>query len=443
MKKIQLIFWGTLVCTTLMWLLADTFVPEPFNYFSFRGVFVQYTGVIAIIAMSIAMILSLRLPAIDKFIDGLDKSYRLHKWLGITALVASSLHWWWGLGTKWMVGWGWIPRPSRPPRQEITDELILWLNGQRGTAELVGEISFYILLLLVVVALVKLVPYHLFKKSHKLLAPLYLVLVYHSIILTNFAYWTQPIGIICALFMLLGVVSALVEMSGRIGKRKKVDGKISKVVVVKDIGVTEATIKVDEKWKGHTAGQFAFVTSKNSEGAHPYTIASGWDPKSSELTFIIKSLGDWTSQLSDWLKVDMPVKVEGPYGQFDFEDNSSRHVWVGAGIGVTPFIAKMKERAQHPSDIKTDLFFCVPEEDKETLDKLKGIAIDAGVNLHLFIDAQGERLTGDKLRQLVPNWQEASLWFCGPSQFGKALKLDMTAQGLSNSDFHQELFEFR
>jgi predicted ferric reductase len=32
--------------------------------------------------------------------------YRLHKWLGIAALAAGVLHWWWAKGTKWMVGWG-------------------------------------------------------------------------------------------------------------------------------------------------------------------------------------------------------------------------------------------------------------------------------------------------------------------------------------------------
>jgi predicted ferric reductase len=443
MKKNQFILWGVLFITTLLWLLADTFIPEPFNYFSFRVVFVQYTGVVAIIIMSIAMILALRMRMIDNLLGGLDKTYRLHKWLGITVLIVSTLHWWWAQGTKWMVGWGWLPRPSHPPRHEITDQLILWVNSQRGIAEQLGEIAFYLLLVLIVIALVKLIPYHLFKKSHKLLAPLYLVLVYHSIILTKPDYWTQPIGMVCALFMLLGTVSAIIQLRGRIGSRRKVKGKITNVVAVKEIGVTEATIKVGKEWEGHTAGQFAFVTSKNSEGAHPYTIASAWDPQSSELTFIIKALGDWTSQLSDWLKVDMSVSIEGPYGKFDFEDDCPRQIWVGAGIGITPFIAKMKEQVQNPCSTKKDLFFCVPVEEKETLEKLKQIARDAGVNLHLFIDSHGERLTGEKLRQIVPDWQQASMWFCGPSQFGKALKQEMTEQGLSPARFHQELFEFR
>ena len=41
----------------------------------------------------------------------------------------------------------------------------------------------------------------------------------------------------------------------------------------------------------------------------------------------------------------MPVTVEGPYGCFDFEDAQPRQVWIGAGIGITPFVARMKQLA--------------------------------------------------------------------------------------------------
>jgi nitronate monooxygenase len=55
--------------------------------------------------------------------------YRLHKWLGITALVAAVAHWWLAQGTKWMVGWGWLTRPARGPREPITDPLRAWFDG--------------------------------------------------------------------------------------------------------------------------------------------------------------------------------------------------------------------------------------------------------------------------------------------------------------------------
>ncbi len=52
-------------------------------------------------------------------------------------------------------------------------------------------------------------------------------------------------------------------------------------------------------------------------------------------------------------------------------------------------------------------------------------------------------LTLNCIEALVPDWTEASIWFCGPSGFGEALRQPMLARGLPASNFHQELFEMR
>jgi ferredoxin-NADP reductase len=44
---------------------------------------------------------------------------------------------------------------------------------------------------------------------------------------------------------------------------------------------------------------------------------------------------------------------------------------------------------------------------------------------------------------MVPGWKDASVWFCGPTAFGRALRADLLAQGLEPEAFHQELFEMR
>ncbi|MDR2637539.1 MAG: ferric reductase-like transmembrane domain-containing protein, partial [Zoogloeaceae bacterium] len=113
MKPIKFALWGLLALLTLAWWLADTFYPQPFTYFSLRGVLVQYTGIIAAGAMSVSLLLALRLKWLEARLDGLDKMYRLHKWLGMAGLGAALLHWWWAQGTKWMVDWGWLQRPMR------------------------------------------------------------------------------------------------------------------------------------------------------------------------------------------------------------------------------------------------------------------------------------------------------------------------------------------
>jgi Predicted ferric reductase len=79
----------------------------------------QYSGVLGIGVMSAAMVLAVRPVVFEPYLGGLDKMYRLHKWLGISGLVISISHWLLAQGTKWMVGWGWLQRPARARARRI------------------------------------------------------------------------------------------------------------------------------------------------------------------------------------------------------------------------------------------------------------------------------------------------------------------------------------
>lgn len=446
MKCIQFSLLAILLVLTALWLAADTLLPEPFTYFSFRTVFVQYSGVMAIGAMSVAMLLALRLKWLEPYLDGLDKMYRLHKWLGITALVVATVHWWWAQGTKWMVGWGWLERPPRKPGGMGEQELGViegWLRGQRGFAESVGEWAFYAAVVLIVLALVRRFPYHWFVKTHRLIALAYLVLVYHALVLVKFEYWAQPIGWLLALLLLGGTLAALISLTRRIGASRKVRGTIVSLTEYPALRVLETSIELQDGWPGHDAGQFAFAMSDSKEGPHPYTIASAWNPAERRLVFITKALGDHTRHLREKLKVGMPVTVEGPYGCFTFEDEQPRQIWIGAGIGITPFIARMKQRAATGDKTVIDLFHSTSEFDQNAIDRLTADATAANVRLHVLVSSRDGRLNGERIRAAVPEWEAASFWFCGPPEFGQALRKDFIAHGLPPERFHQELFQMR
>ncbi|MFZ2298340.1 MAG: ferric reductase-like transmembrane domain-containing protein, partial [Aquabacterium sp.] len=96
MKHIQLTLIGLILVLTGLWAAADSVWFEGFAIFNFRTSMLNYTGILAIGAMSVGMLLALRPRGrIESFLGGLDKSYRLHKWLGITALVTAIAHWLW------------------------------------------------------------------------------------------------------------------------------------------------------------------------------------------------------------------------------------------------------------------------------------------------------------------------------------------------------------
>lgn len=190
----------------------------------------------------------------------------------------------------------------------------------------------------------------------------------------------------------------------------------------------ETEIEVPQGWPGHRPGQFAFATSDASEGAHPYTIASGWNDKLRHITFITKELGDHTGRLREKLHVGQQVKIEGPYGCFDFANGRPRQIWIGGGIGITPFIAAMKHFAHARQDDPqaklpaVDLFHTTADYDEIAIEKLSADAKAANIRLHVLVDSRDGLLSGERIRAAVPDWREASFWFCGPTGFGKMLR---------------------
>ncbi|HHV66320.1 MAG TPA: ferric reductase [Ochrobactrum intermedium] len=450
MQHIKFTFWGIFLVLTVLWLIEEPHVYETTTFFALRGTMVQYSGIIAMASMSVAMVLALRPRWPERWFGGLDKMNRLHKWLGIAVLIVSSIHWLWGKGPKWAVGWGLIERPVRGTRPPLENPVEQFLLGLRGSAEDLGEWAFYIAALLIVLALVKYFPYRLFYKTHRLLAVVYLVLVFHTVVLMTFRYWLSPIGIVMALLLASGTFAAVKVLLRRVAVKQQVLGEISSILYYPGVRTLEVEIDVPQGWPGHKSGQFAFATSDSSEGAHPYTIASAWNKEDKHITFITKELGDHTDRLYEKLKVGQVVKLEGPYGCFDFDNGQLRQIWIGGGIGITPFIAGMKHLAQEritnpdaPHKL-IDLFHTTTDYDENAINKLKADALAAGIRLHILVDSRDGFLTGDRIRAAVPDWREASIWFCGPAGFGESLRRDFEAQGLPVAKrFHQELFAMR
>ena len=141
------------------------------------------------------------------------------------------------------------------------------------------------------------------------------------------------------------------------------------------------------------------------------------------------------------------MRVEGPYGQFSFEGprgvTAPGQIWIGGGIGITPFIARMKQLALNPDGQRVDLIHATARLDAPLDARLTADAQAAGVALHVLLDGRDGLLTGERLRALVPDWARREVWFCGPAAWGAALRQDLRQHGLPAAAFHQELFQLR
>ena len=444
MKTLKRIFWIYLLVLTGLWWLADqTAWSSLDHFFRWRAVWMQYSGVLGIGVMSLAMLLAIRPVVLEPHLGGLDKMYRLHKWLGISGLVLSLSHWLMAQGPKWLVGWGLLERPARPPQPALpADSIQQFFASQRHLAESIGEWAFYAALALMVLALIKRFPYRWFFQTHRLLAVAYLALVWHSVVLMKFDYWSGVLGPVMAVLMAAGSVAAILVLFRRVAVSRQVVGEVASITRHDALNVLALDIQLKGRWAGHESGQFAFLTLHEDEGPHPFTIASAWTGDG-RIQFIIKALGDYTDTLADRLRVGDPVKIEGPYGCFNFQGEPSRQIWVGGGIGITPFISRLKALAEAPDGKAIDLFHTTAVYDSKAIGLLESDAQAANVRLHVLWDERDGRLDAERIRQTVPDWRDADVWFCGPAGFGQALKRDLMAMGLPEARFHQELFALR
>ncbi len=443
MKHLKITLLGLLLGLSALWLLAESAaLPVTTGLFPWRTLLVQYSGLLGMGVMSAAMLLAVRPAWLEHKLHGLDKMYRLHKWLGISGLAIAILHWLFSQGPKWLVKAGWLERPVRGPRPVQTDPILAFLQSQRGLAEDLGEKAFYVAVALIVLALIKRFPYRYFIRTHRWIALAYLVLVWHAIVLTSFGYWTQPVGIVQGLLLAGGTVAAIISLTRRIGVRRQAVGEVEQIEYLEGVRVNAVSIRLRSEWAGHEPGQFAFVTFDEREGPHPFTISSAWQGDG-KLMFLIKALGDYTRTLAASLKAGDTVTVEGPYGRFQFDGEARRQIWIGGGIGISPFVARLKQLAQQPDGREIDLFHATSEVDETALQRLQVYAQAAGVRLHLLVSGRDGRLTGERLRERVPQWRDAEVWFCGPAAFGDAIRTDLCGQGLPAARFHQELFELR
>ncbi|MAK55244.1 MAG: ferric reductase [Pusillimonas sp.] len=398
------------------------------------------TGQLSIALMSVSMILATRPVWLESLFNGMDKIYGLHKWLGITGAGFAIAHWLFkeaGGPISDLVGKTGRPKLAVLPAMQ-------WLHS---IAKDLGEWGFYILLIMVALSMWKLIPYHFWRRIHKLIPALYLVLVVHSVALMPASYWASVNGMVMAVLLLSGVSATFIILAKRIGHKRT---HVGRVVMIRphENQTLEVVCDPGPDWRGHTPGQFVFLTFDQDEGAHPFTIASA--PKESgttQLTFHIKDLGDYTAKLAQTLKIDQPVAIEGPYGKFQCNQGrkNALQVWLAAGVGITPFLAWVEALENKTLNRPTSLHYVVTRRDGNHFVSLLEQKCREITNLELHVHETKTkgRFNADTFLSALSQGKAIDLWFCGPSKLANHIHKALKTQGLSNVDIHQELFNFR
>lgn len=385
------------------------------------ALFSQYLGSASLILMGINQFLATRAPGLETVFGSLDRIYVLHKWIAVVAIAALGLH-------------------------DIIDAEMDGLRGGAlsGIAEDIGEISLYGLLILGFASIITFIPYHLWKWTHRFIGVFFALGAFHFFFIEKPFSNADPLGLYVSAFCILGLASYAYMI---VVRPVLPTGHAYKVRAVRRLGaVTEVSLAPSGRGLRHKPGQFAFVRF-GGDGLgeeHPFTL-SGAPAEDRSLRFSIKELGDYTRRLGSDLKDGAEATVTGPYGHFTLPSGRDPMVWIGAGIGITPFLAFAESLGSKETGPVT-LYYCVRESENAPYEgELAQLAAaNPALSVVIVRSAQGERLTAERIAEsLGGDISRAHVFFCGPKPMREALRNGLVTSGLRGSRFHFEEFEMR
>ncbi len=393
----------------------------------------RLAGVVGLALLLLAAALSARVPGVDLPFGGLTKLWRTHHLLGAGSLLLLLVH---PLLLAFAAsGWGQHLAFSTlfPP---LTDRAAWagWLALLLMMVFLAPSFAFF-----------GQPRYERWKRVHALAGPAVILALVHTFLLSR----TMPgptATIVWSLFALLGVgaVCWRLVFSSRIGR---LHYTVSKVDAVAD-GVAELSLRPEANHLAYSAGNFVYLTpfdpglAAGHREEHPYTLSSS--PLEPELRIAIRALGD-ASRAIQTIPVGTPVTVEGPYGCFFPPDGkvSTPELWVAGGIGITPFLARMRHLRALGESGDIHLIYGVQDESRTVYgDELRQLAADIpGFALTFHYYFQEGPVTAAFLGTACPDLARREVFICGPLALGQLIKDHVRRAGVSADRIHSEEFE--
>ncbi|WP_340107269.1 ferredoxin reductase family protein [Pikeienuella sp. HZG-20] len=384
-------------------------------------------GAAALVAMSEALILAARPRLLEPLFGGLDRMYRAHKWLGVSALILMILH------------DQFEPDFGRAVRETGLGELA-------GDA---GGLAFNALLALIAISwfrrlpFIRLeIPYQLWRFSHRFMGALFAVVVFHQFFVDTPTGAGPSLSALLNTFGAAGVIAWIHTefVAPRLRRREFTVSEVSRLGDTTAVTLTPKGRAM--RWR---PGQFAFFSAPEAglSEPHPFTIVGAPRPDGA-LTLAIRALGGWTRRLPGALRAGMSVRVEGPYGRFDFREGGARQIWLAGGVGVTPFLA-WAESLTEAERRDIHLVYCVrAPEDAIGVETLKAAAArNPRFSFKVVPTARDGRLTAERLIETAPfAVGKADLWFCGPPGLKAGVLKGLKALGQTPRRVRFEHFEF-
>lgn len=370
---------------------------------------------------AVSMLLMLRLTWLDRVFRGLGHVYQAHHALGVAALLLLLIH----------------PFALGAMQARSVDSLRFLLPDPSSSVVFSGWVALLLFVSFFAVTIAPRIPLHLWRRLHRASGLAYAAMIWHLV-----TAWSGSV----AAGLALGLVVAgalgfahrlLAEDSPRRGLRYR-------VTEVHHRGPKVVDLVLDPLGQHlrFEAGQFVYLAMQDAPlyracgELHPYTLTG--HPDDPRLHLSIKALGHCTRHIQN-VTVGVEAFVQGPFGGL-FPARAQRHpqVWIGGGIGVTPFLSRASIIA--PGDPPIDIVYAAGNKSAALyLEDFRALVRDRpNMRLHtIFEDSDGLPAVV-AIESRVGPLEGKHFMLAGPPGMLSALRRELRARGVPASCIHTE-----
>ncbi len=424
---------GFVGLTTLtLWGLAKISVVQPSDLWPWRGPS-QALSILALALMAVQLLAGARSRTLEWLFGGLDRAIRLHRAVGLTAMILLVAH------LLLLV-------PARAAQgAPLADLFVPFYSPGARTIDI---LIFYAFVALAFLAYNKSLPYARWQWLHRANGILFMVFSIHIVLAPGSIHDYEPLRTWMVFLGFAGSLAFLyrVLLFRRIGPRYRY---ALDRIEPQGGNAYNLVLRPVQRRMLYDPGTFAFIAVPHSPPLpaelHPFSFSS--TPVSRELRFSIRALGDYTKALRA-LPAGAAVDVYGPFGGFTphaFE-SYRRLVLIGAGIGITPFLSMLAFELTNNDFRRIWLYYVVRERTDAGYDeeiRSNHLRADSYIDYELWVTKERGHITAAAIAEAVMPIDDYAVMLCGTQPFNRDLTRQFRKLGVPAARIISEEFAFR
>ena len=445
---------GTLSITTVLWAAGRLDELGSAGLWPWRGpsqLVMLWSAALA----SLAILSVVRARALEPLFGGLDMAVRLHRKLGLAALLLLIAH------VVLLVA-------DAVARGESLPALLVPFRSRDERS--IDILAFYALIGLGLLAYDRRLRHERWLALHRVIGLVFLFGTLHAAMQPGTIQLYEPLRTWIVILLLVGAIGWIYRgpLFRRFGPRYRYQVES---VVPRGGGIVDLVLRPLERRMMYEPGTFVFVRVPSFKGRerelHPFSVSSS--PLQRHLRVSIRQIGDFTSQISflslgqdnpDFWKARRPgkfhasstlrraeVDVYGPFGGFTpFRlQQYQRIVWVGAGIGITPFLGMLAFERSTLDFHQIWLYYVARSAEDAVYDREireTRARTSHSIDYVLWLTREQGRLTADRIAADVGR-DDYAVMLCGNMAFVDAFVSQFRALGLPRERIITEELQFR